>query len=126
MITETGRYTFDEITETGEYVFDNLTETGRCVVPDGNLALYELLMSGGAVIGGSIVVVPFNALAMSGGSVTGGSFNFWWTGTLKMAGGAVTGGGMLKKQITFPLYAPDALSFGITDASINFKLEQQP
>ena len=126
MLTLTGRYTFDGLTETGEYVFDSLTETGRYVVPDENSALYELLMSGGAVIGGSIAVVPFSALAMSGGSVTGGSFNFWWTWSFKMTGGSITGGGMLKKQITFPLYAPDALSFRITDASINFKLEQQP
>ena len=71
MLTLTGRYTFDGLTETGEYVFDSLTETGRYVVPDENSALYELLMSGGAVIGGSIAVVPFSALAMSGGSVTG-------------------------------------------------------
>lgn len=126
MITETGRYAFDGLTETGEYVFNSLTETGRHVVPDENLALYELLMSGGAVIGGSIVVVPFNALVMSGGSVTGGSFNYWWTGDLRMYGGTVSGGSMLKKQMTYTMYSPDAPAFGLINASINFKLEQQP
>lgn len=101
MITSTGQYISGSITETGRIAFANVSETGE----------YAPTVTG---------------FSMSSGLLVGGTFPLNTTAGITTAGGFLAGGSMVKKQIPYDLYSPAALAFTLTDASINFKLEQQP
>lgn len=85
------------MSETGFYVFGNLTDTGRL-----------------AVAGVTETGRYYTAYPESSGY------------TVSFSGGVVFSASMLKKQIPFATVTPTATVFTLTDASTNFKLEQQP
>lgn len=126
MITATGRYISNGLTETGQLVIGAITETGDSVFGATSAASYTLLLTGGAVVGGSCVYSQGYSIQLSGGFVVGGTLPMYTVHGMHLSGGFILGADMVKKQIPYDLFISTAPLFGLTDASTNFKLEQQP
>lgn len=106
MITATGRYISNGLTETGQLVIGAITETGDSVFGATSAASYTLLLTGGYVVGGTLPMYTVYGMHLSGGFILGAD--------------------MVKKQIPYDLVISTEPVFGLTDVSINYKLEQQP
>lgn len=98
MITATGMYINGNLTEQGRFAVNNLTETGE-YAPTGP-ATHQLLMSGGAVCGGSFAIHSKFVFPLSGGAIGGGSM----------------------PQIGLDLVTFDLPAFTLSDQSIKFTL----
>lgn len=150
-LTEIGRVIVNNLTEIGEYAPVAVASGANDLIMSGGSVFGGTLvistgcykqLSGGGITGGSLAMHSGYAFTAKAGIVFGGSHHLPYNdycATIMGGGfgfntvlcrtttiGAVVGGNMIKYQIPFGVSPAVDHTFTLLDASLLFKLEQQP